>query len=221
MRTSSPTNPTAVLSWLFIGDRDDAANQSVLLQLGITHILNVATNCPPPPHADQFAYEHLPMFDSDSQKIADVLPRAIAFIRDAHVSGGRILVHCIMGVSRSVTLAAAYLISTSGPQLPLSTALALIMERRPIAMPNANFRLQLALYEFTERGTSSVADLDSVDPVWDFGAWRVSTVRIGIAAEHTQRRHFRELVSRVLSGLWRGVVSLFVFKRASVTPHSS
>ena len=210
-------SPSAITSWLFIGDRADAADVDKLLRLGITHVLNVATNCPAPPHALQFVYEHLPIFDTDTQKIADVLPRAVAFIRDAHVSGGRILVHCIMGVSRSVTLAAAYLISASGPRLPLSTALAMLIKQRPIAMPNSGFRLQLALYEFTEQGTSSVADLDHADAVWDFAAWRVNTIRTGLLAERTQKKTFSARLSTIAVEC-RRLWSVFVTRSAAVAP---
>jgi hypothetical protein len=218
LRAPTTHAPSAITSWLFVGDRADAADADRLLALGITHVLNVATNCPAPPHAHQFVYEHLPIFDSDAQKIADVLPRALALIRDAHTSGGRVLVHCIMGVSRSVTLAAAYLVSASGPRLPLATALALLVRQRPVAMPNAGFRLQLALYEFAEQGTSSVADLDRADAAWDFSAWRVNTIRTGLLADRAQTRTLRARVAaaaRAAARLWGALLQR---RKAAVAP---
>jgi hypothetical protein len=218
LRAPTTHAPSAITSWLFVGDRADAADADRLLALGITHVLNVATNCPAPPHAHQFVYEHLPIFDSDAQKIADVLPRALALIRDAHTSGGRVLVHCIMGVSRSVTLAAAYLVSAAGPRLPLATALALLVRQRPVAMPNAGFRLQLALFEYAEQGTSSVADLERADAAWDFAAWRVNTIRTGLLADRAQTRTLRARIAaaaRAAARLWRALVQR---RKAAVAP---
>jgi atypical dual specificity phosphatase len=52
-----------------------------------------------------------------------------------------VLIHCRMGISRSVTLAAAFLIVTN--KIGSRLAIELIKEKRSIANPNVGFQLQL------------------------------------------------------------------------------
>ena len=66
-------------------------------------------------------------------------------IRKALAEGNRILVHCAAGVSRSVTLVAAYLIIEKG--MSADDALRLISAHRTHANPNHGFRTQLRLLE--------------------------------------------------------------------------
>jgi protein-tyrosine phosphatase len=53
-----------------------------------------------------------------------------------------ILVHCMAGISRSVTAVAAYLLYTYR-QMSVNDVLQYIRARRPIARPNPSFRAQL------------------------------------------------------------------------------
>jgi dual specificity phosphatase 12 len=66
-------------------------------------------------------------------------------IKKALSEGKRVLVHCAAGMSRSVTLVAAYLMIERN--LTASDALTLIMRRREIANPNPGFRRQLNLLQ--------------------------------------------------------------------------
>ena len=169
--------PSRITPYLYIGDKLDADNLPLLLHLNITHILNMANNTPPPKHADLFVYVHLPISDSENQSIGPVLPRALSLIRDAHESGGCVLVHCAQGISRSVTLAAAYLISKDGPRMHLDTVMRRISAARPQAKPNTNFAVQLAHFEYDQQGVSSIANLDIADEMWDKPDWRKSSAR--------------------------------------------
>lgn len=65
----------------------------------------------------------------------------IKFIEAAREKNGRVLVHCIQGISRSVTLVIAYLILTK--KLNYDEAFKIVQSRRSIASPNLGFAIQL------------------------------------------------------------------------------
>jgi dual specificity phosphatase 12 len=71
---------------------------------GITHMVSVCPDYPPQ------GSNHLiiPVQDSEYDDILIHLPGACRFIRTALDGGGRVLVHCHMGISRSATVVAAY-----------------------------------------------------------------------------------------------------------------
>lgn len=86
----------------------------------------------------------LPILDSPKFDILAHLPRAVDFVDDALSGGGRVLVHCQAGISRSATVVAAYLIASRGvsPQ----TALEIIRKARPCIQPNFGFIKQLDVW---------------------------------------------------------------------------
>lgn len=90
-----------------------------------------------------------------------------AFIVDARESGGRVLVHCRAGISRSSSLVAAYLLYTAAVQLKaeadgqLRQIMTHIVTERPIVCPNSSFCQQLIEYEMSLFGSNSVADKEA------------------------------------------------------------
>ncbi len=68
--------------------------------------------------------------------------------------GGRTLVHCMAGVSRSATLVLAYLIKHQ--KMSLSQAYDLVRSKRPCIQPNLGFWRQLIAYEEARRGVRSM-----------------------------------------------------------------
>jgi dual specificity phosphatase 12 len=81
-----------------------ALSEQHRLSIGVTHILSV---CPDYPSTGD---NHLaiPVQDSEYEDLLVHLPRACRFIESALAGGGRVLVHCVMGISRSATVVAAY-----------------------------------------------------------------------------------------------------------------
>ncbi|RGB39958.1 dual specificity phosphatase, partial [Rhizophagus diaphanus] len=67
------------------------------------------------------------------------------FIYDAKQDGGRVLVHCWAGVSRSASLILAYLMNQYG--CTYNRALNYVKKKRSIVEPNWGFCLQLSKYE--------------------------------------------------------------------------
>ena len=70
---------------------------------------------------------------------------ALKFINDAREEGGKILVHCIEGKSRSPSIVIAYLMESQG--LSLLESYQRVKYLRFITQPNSNFLDQLAEYE--------------------------------------------------------------------------
>lgn len=60
-------------------------------------------------------------------------------------NNGRVLIHCVQGVSRSVTLCIAYLIMTK--KIPYQDAFDLLRKNRGVASPNMGFTVQLLLFQ--------------------------------------------------------------------------
>ncbi|KAJ3608089.1 hypothetical protein NHX12_025139 [Muraenolepis orangiensis] len=127
---------------IYIGNVHMAQNRAALQKLGITHVLNAA-------HAkrgsvgDQSFYGRdvvylgIPAEDSTYFDMDVYFRPAADFIRKALKSPcGKILVHCIMGLSRSSTLVLAYLMIHR--DLSLRRALKNLVEKRAI-YPNRNF----------------------------------------------------------------------------------
>ena len=67
------------------------------------------------------------------------------FVEEARKSDSIILIHCMAGVSRSVTFTIAYLMTYFG--LAMQTAYQLVKDKRPVISPNLNFMGQLVNYE--------------------------------------------------------------------------
>ena len=66
----------------------------------------------------------------------------------ARKAKGSILIHCMAGISRSVTLTIAYLMRYF--QMPMQTAYQYVKEKRPAISPNLNFMGQLVEFESCE-----------------------------------------------------------------------
>ncbi|PPQ71560.1 hypothetical protein CVT26_010417 [Gymnopilus dilepis] len=143
-------NVTEIIPRLYISDLAFAENPALLSAYRITHILS--TMCekifhPPPsllpmqPVRMQVKVEDLPFAE-----LAGYLPSTTAFIRDALASNpeARVLVHCAEGISRSVSVVAAYLMAQYN--WTPTEALHYIKSKRSLANPNFGFVQQLHEY---------------------------------------------------------------------------
>ena len=109
----------------------------VLVDLGITHVLNVkgGFKIPPPPYNKQLTMKSVPLDDYGSSDIASVLAECAAFINSARKNGGACLVHCSQGMNRSPTIVLAYLVSGEYTHWTLREAWLYVRSRRPIISP--------------------------------------------------------------------------------------
>lgn len=74
----------------------------------------------------------------------------------------RVLVHCIQGISRSVSMVIAYLIAKEN--MSLRDAYALVKAQRKLARPNKGFLKQLIDFEIAKRGENSLTIDDLYPP---------------------------------------------------------
>ncbi|KAG1454251.1 hypothetical protein G6F56_007368 [Rhizopus delemar] len=82
--------------------------------------------------------------DVDEQNIIQYFDETNTFIQEAYKSGGRTLVHCQAGVSRSVTVLTACLMKSK--KIKRDDALEIIRRKRASVAPNSGFMEQLSLY---------------------------------------------------------------------------
>ncbi|RWS11434.1 dual specificity protein phosphatase 10-like isoform X2 [Dinothrombium tinctorium] len=134
---------TAILPFLFIGSESDACDEKKLRQFKITYILNVTAHLPFAKCSfdGRLRVKRLPVADSCTQNLKQYFNEAIDFIDEAERNGCNILIHCQAGISRSPTIAIAYLMCHK--LMPLVDAYKLVKNKRPIISPNFNFMGQL------------------------------------------------------------------------------
>ncbi|KAK0154326.1 Dual specificity protein phosphatase 26 [Merluccius polli] len=130
---------------LYIGDQDIASDRRELAKLGITHILNCAQS-KWRSGAEYYAgmnitYQGIEAHDSPSFDMSVNFYPSAEFIHKALCSGGKVLVHCTVGVSRSATLVLAYLMIRHN--LTLVDAIRTVKDHRGVT-PNRGFLRQLS-----------------------------------------------------------------------------
>ncbi|CAL8250760.1 unnamed protein product [Boreogadus saida] len=154
---NQPAFPVQILPYLYLGCAKDSTNLDVLGQHNIKYILNVTPNLPNMfEHEGHFRYKQIPISDHWSQNLAQFFPEAISFIDEARSKQCGILVHCLAGISRSVTVTVAYLMQRLN--LSLNDAYDFVKRKKSNISPNFNFMGQLLDFERTLERLHSPCD---------------------------------------------------------------
>mmetsp|Transcript_29387 Transcript_29387/g.50723 ORF Transcript_29387/g.50723 Transcript_29387/m.50723 type:complete len:166 (+) Transcript_29387:41-538(+) len=99
--------------------------------------------------------------------IAQYQRKASKFIQHIEEVGGRVLVHCVAGCSRSVCLVLMHLMVHHG--VYLRDGWEHMKSVRPHINPNEGFKLALAKLEVEIFGATTMANCN--DKLWDFYGW--------------------------------------------------
>ncbi|KAK7197444.1 phopshatase [Novymonas esmeraldas] len=136
--------PDKVLDYLFLGSLRTAQTVTVYHDLDIGYVLTVGRDLETviEPWMQQLV---LPVDDFPEQAMEPVFESAFSFIDDARSHKKGVLIHCFAGLSRSVTIAVAYLMHLKN--ITRDEALALVRLARPAARPNDGFLRELSTYE--------------------------------------------------------------------------
>ncbi|KAM4778581.1 protein phosphatase Slingshot homolog 3 isoform 2-T2 [Cyanocitta cristata] len=136
--------PSRVFPHLFLGSEWNAANLEELQQNRVTHILNVAREI------DNFfpalfTYMNVRVYDEEAAELLPHWNDTFLFLSRVRAAGGRALVHCRMGLSRSAATVLAYAMKEFG--WSLERALRHVRHCRPSVLPNPGFMRQLDFYQ--------------------------------------------------------------------------
>jgi dual specificity MAP kinase phosphatase len=155
----------------YLGNLNHASNALMLKALGITHVVSMGESALTPPRPAPFSLfsrssptstsssptnslwleERLGSISVlDMKNVADdgidsirpYIDQALAFIDEARWSGGKVLVHCRVGVSRSASIVIAYLMKHV--ELDLASAYLLTRSRRLNILIQVSCRLSLS-----------------------------------------------------------------------------
>ncbi|XP_013774426.1 dual specificity protein phosphatase 14-like [Limulus polyphemus] len=128
---------------LFISGAHAVTEQN-LKNYGITAVINITLTSPPFPFAD-LDYTRILVDDSTLVDITPHFDPVADKINEIKKKGGKTLVHCLCGASRSATLCLVYLMKYQN--MKLRSAYHYLKKRRPVVRPNNGFFSQLIEYE--------------------------------------------------------------------------
>lgn len=135
-----------VLPGLYLGNIKDAQDKDLLETHNITHVLSIHDTAAPV--LEDITYLCISASDHSKQNLVQYFKDSFIFIHECRMKGAGCLVHCVAGVSRSVTLVVAYIMTVTGRGWVES--LAAVRAARPCAGPNLGFLRQLEEFENTE-----------------------------------------------------------------------
>ncbi|XP_038063663.1 dual specificity protein phosphatase 12-like isoform X2 [Patiria miniata] len=131
---------------LFLGSESAVVTpegQAAVLQHAITHVLSVA-DMKPKMGTLNLKHKFVRANDMPNVDILQHFEDCFGFIDDA-LREGKILVHCMMGVSRSSTIVIGYLMHRD--KITFNEAFDMVRKQHPIAEPNYGFMDLLRLFE--------------------------------------------------------------------------
>ncbi|XP_034899712.1 dual specificity protein phosphatase PHS1 isoform X1 [Populus alba] len=138
--SANTEKPSSITNSLFIGGALAARSVHTLQHLGITHVLCLCANeigQSESQHPDLFQYKNFSITDDEDSNISCIFEEASDFIDHVESVGGRVLVHCFEGRSRSATLVLAYLMLRK--KLTLLEAWNALRQVHRRAQPNDGF----------------------------------------------------------------------------------
>ncbi|KAG0373602.1 hypothetical protein BGX24_011477, partial [Mortierella sp. AD032] len=176
------SEPVCVLPHLYLGAEHNATDVKVLSRLGITAVLNVAVEITQQeqqqqqqqllqlptrkpigggdrvvldPHSGNSIHYKSLSWTHHQRNLRSEFPSAFDYIEEAKTRGGKVLVHCQLGVSRSASLVIAYVMKTL--QMGLTDAYELVKARSAVISPNMSLMYQLSEFEKSLNNNKTVS----------------------------------------------------------------
>ncbi|XP_022219905.2 dual specificity protein phosphatase 22-like [Drosophila obscura] len=132
-----------VLRGLYVGSCHDSKDHAQLERFQISHI--VAIHDTPKRLWPDKHYLCVMASDTPDQNLSQYFSVCNDFIHAARLREGNVLIHCLAGMSRSVTVAVAYIMTAT--HLNWKEALKVVRAGRAVANPNTGFQNQLLEFE--------------------------------------------------------------------------
>jgi len=126
---------------VYISGHKVPSDRACLLKHQITHIVNMAADVCDNSFPGEFNYLTYYLKDANYEDLSPIFYRTLEWMQNAVETGGRVLVHCHQGVSRSATIVLAYLMWRF--KLQFDAAFKNLQKIRPICNPNTGFTCQL------------------------------------------------------------------------------
>ncbi|KAL6850044.1 hypothetical protein ACP4OV_020671 [Aristida adscensionis] len=216
--------PSLVVNNLFIGGALAARSKYTLQHLGITHVLCLCSNeigQSDSQFPDLFEYKNFSISDDDDANISDLFEEASDFIDHVGHVGGKVLVHCFEGKSRSATVVLAYLMLRKGLTLVRAWNLLKKVHRR--AQPNDGFAKALLTLDRKLHGKVSM-DWQQKRP--EMKVCPICSKNVGLSTSslklHLQKAHKRLSAGSVDSAMTveiqKSIESLRISRGGSLSP---
>lgn len=140
---------------LYLTNYIGASTLELLYKHKITHIINMTDllenyfeNTINPNDTPAFQYLKISIPDALHINITDYFDQTFTFIDNVLNIGGRVLIHCFAGKSRSASIVIGYLMKKE--KISFETALDIVRKSRPCVEPNLAFCTQLSQYNYLE-----------------------------------------------------------------------
>ena len=144
---SSVWDASLVFQQIYIGSLGAAVNQEAISANHVSHVLTVAGQLEVHTALD-VRHLQIDISDHPNADILSVLQTALSFIDSAlESSESNILIHCASGISRSVSVCCAWLMTRQS--LSYDSAIAHVRLARSCASPNIGFQSQLLVLQET------------------------------------------------------------------------
>ncbi|CAM0913071.1 unnamed protein product [Alopecurus aequalis] len=216
--------PSLVINSIFIGGALAARSKYTLQHLGVTHILCLCSNeigQSDTQFPDLFQYKNFSISDDDDANISDLFEEASDFIDRVYVVGGKILIHCFEGKSRSATVVLAYLMLRKGFTLAKAWNLLKKVHRR--AQPNDGFAKALLALDKRLHGKVSM-DWQQKRP--EMKVCPICSKNVGLSTSslklHLQKAHRRlsqgSVDSAMTMEIQKSIESLRISRGGSLSP---
>lgn len=99
-----------ILDNLILCSFEESFNRELLVKNKITHILNVARECEISDRIN-LIYKKISIADDcPDTDISTIFTSCNNFIKEVHLNGGNIIIHCLEGISRSVCVTLCYMV---------------------------------------------------------------------------------------------------------------